>query len=328
MESTNKILQALGIPYSAILSVLFGLLLVSLPIGVFVVFDSDIGGNINYEFPLSHLELFEGTDFYQSSIDVSIGDAFVVLWTFYVIVFVIAILGPKYNFLESLSPIISHGKIDSSNYMLGITKWLSILAFASAIVTYVQDWFGITTTPPLADNDLIQFFYVSLAPLIEEFGFRILLIGIPLFMMYSRRTSLKFFVRSLWNPSNLDIIDSKKTILLIVFVGVLFGFTHIAFGESWSEGKFAQASIGGIILGWAYLRYGFVASLLIHWATNYFIFAYANFVSQINSISIENAFTHSLMSSLELLLLVSGGISLTVLLVNRFYSKKEPELEI
>ncbi|WP_299293806.1 CPBP family intramembrane glutamic endopeptidase [Nitrosopumilus sp.] len=328
MESSNKILQALGIPYSAILSVLFGLLLVSLPIGVFVVFDSEIGNDINYEFPISHLELFEGTDFYQSSIDVSIGDAFVVLWTFYVIIFVIAILGPKHNFLESLSPIISRGQIDSSNYMLGITKWFSILVFASAIVTYLQDWIGIPTTPPMAENELIQFFYVSLAPLIEEFGFRILLIGIPLFMMYSRRTSLKFFVKSLWHPSNLDIIDSKKAILLIVFVGVLFGFAHIAFGESWSEGKFAQASIGGIILGWAYLRYGFVASLLIHWATNYFIFAYANFVSQVNSISIENAFTHSLMSSLELLLLVSGGISLTVLLVNRFYSKREPELEV
>lgn len=300
----------------------------SLPIGVFVVFDSDIGGDINYEFPISHLELFEGTDFYQSSIDVSIGDAFVVLWTFYVIVFVIALLGPKHNFLESLCPIIARGKITSSNYMLGVTSWLSILVFASAIVTYVQDWFGIPTTPPMADNDLVQFFYVSLAPLIEEFGFRILLIGIPLFMMYSRRTSFKFFVKSLWNPSNLDIIDSKKAILLIVFVGVLFGFAHIAFGESWSEGKFAQASIGGIILGWAYLRYGFVASLLIHWATNYFIFAYANFVSQINSISIESAFSHSLMSSLELLLMVSGGISLTVLLVDRFYSKREPELEV
>lgn len=322
MKQSNKALQALGIPFSAILSVIFGLLLVSLPIGVFVVFDSDIGGDINYEFPISHLDLFEGTDFYQSPVDVSIGDAFVILWAFYVIIFVIAILGPKQNFLTSLSPIIATGKIDSTNYMLGITKWFSILVFASAIVTYVEEWFGIPITPPLADNDLIHFFFVSLAPLIEEFGFRMILIGIPLFMMYSRRTSLKFFVKILWNPSNLDIVDSKKAILLIVFVGVLFGFAHIAFGDSWSEGKFAQASIGGIILGWAYLRYGFVASLLIHWATNYFIFAYAHFVSQINSISIETVFSHSLMSSLELLLLVSGGLSFTVLLVNRFYAKK------
>ena len=265
----------------------------------------------------------------------SIGDAFAVLWTLYVIVFVIAILGPRHNFLESLSRIVSCGKTGSSNYMLGITKWLSILVFASAIVTYVQDWFGIPTTPPMAGNDLVQFFYVSLAPLIEEFGFRVLLIGIPLFMMYSRCASLRFFAKSLWNPSaSLGIVYSKKAVLLVVFVGVLFGFAHIALGESsWSEGKFAQASIGGIILGWAYLRYGFVASLLIHWATNYFIFAYANFVSQINSIPIGDAFAHSLMSSMELLLLASGGISLAVLLADRFYSERgrgqrRPESEV
>ena len=179
METSNKILQRLGIPYSAILSVIFGLLLVSLPIGVFVVFDSDIGGDINYEFPLSHLELFEGTDFYQSSIDVSIGDAFVVLWTFYVIIFVIAMFGPKHNFLKSLSPIITRGK----NHFFKLYGWSNKMVvypyFCICNCNYVQDWFGIPTTPPLADNDLIQFFYVSLAPLIEEFGFRMLLIGIP-----------------------------------------------------------------------------------------------------------------------------------------------------
>ena len=298
MKQPDKLLQALGIPFSAILSVIFGLLLASFPIGIFVVFDSDIGGDINHELPLSHLELFEGTDFYHFPIDVSIGDAFAVLWVFYAIIFVIAILGPNRNFLQSMSPIIAHGKLDSANYMLGITKWLSILVFASVVITYVQYLFGISTTPPLAENDLIQFFYVSLAPLLEEFGFRVILIGVPLFMMYSRRTSPKFFVKSLWNPSNLDIIDSKKAILLIGFVGVLFGFAHIAFGDGWGDGKFAQASVGGFILGWAYLRYGFVASLLIHWATNYFIFAYASFVSQVNSIPIESAFSHSLMSSL------------------------------
>jgi len=328
LAQSNKILQALGIPYSAVLSVILGLLLISLPIGVFIVFDSDIGGDINYEFPVSHLELFEGTDFYQSPTDVSIGDAFVALWTFYAVLFTIAILGPKHNFLESLYPIISRGKVDSANYMLEITKWFSILVFASAIVTLVQEGFGIQTTPPPTDNDLVQFFYVSLAPLIEELGFRLLLIGIPLFMMYSQLRSLKFFAKSLWNPSHLGIADSKKAILLIGFVGVLFGFAHIAFEGSWGEGKFIQASIAGIILGWAYLRYGFLASLLIHWSINYFIFAYANFVSQINSIPIENAFSHSLMSSLELLLLVSGGISLLMLLANRFLPKRDSKLEV
>lgn len=329
MQNQNKLLQAVGIPFTALLSVIFGLLLVSFPIGLFVIFESDIGGDINYDFPVTHLELFKGTSVYQTASDISIGDVFVGLWIFYVVLFVIAILGPKTGFLKSFTSIISFGKYDTnSNYMIGVTKWLSILVLVSALINFVQEQFGIVTVPPLDDNDLIQFFYVSLAPLIEEIGFRLILIGIPLFALYSRRTSAKYFFKCLWSPKNLDIHDSKKAIFLIVFVGVLFGFAHIASAESWTEGKFAQATAGGIILGWVYLRFGFVASLLIHWATNYFIFSYATFISQINSISIENAFTHSLMSTLELLLLASGVLSVIMLFMHRYYSKKESSLEV
>jgi membrane protease YdiL (CAAX protease family) len=329
LQNSNKILQAIGIPFTALLSVIFGLLLVSFPIGLFVVFESEIGGDINYEYPLTHLELFDGTELYQAPIGVSIGDMFVILWTFYAVIFVIAILGPKHGFLKSLSSIISYGKYDgSSNYLIGVTKWLSILILISILINFIQEWFGIVTIPPLAENDLIQFFYVSLAPLLEEFGFRLLLIGIPLFALYSNKSSVKYFIKCLWRPGTLDIHDSKKAIFLIVFVGIIFGFAHIALGESWSEGKFAQATASGIILGWVYLRYGFVTSLLIHWATNYFIFSYANFISQLNFISIEAAFSHSLMSSLELLFIITGALSISILFVSRFYSKKISNLEI
>lgn len=329
MQNSNKLFQAIGIPFTALLSVLFGLLLLSFPIGLFVVFETNIGDDINFDYPLTHLELFENTALYQNSIDIGIGDVFVILWSLYAILFTISILGPKRNFFKSLSSVISLGKFDlEKNYMFGITKWLSILILISALINFIQEGFGIVTVPPIGGNDLIQFFYVSLAPLIEEFGFRLILMGIPLFVLYSRRTSITYFIRCLWDPGNLEIYDSKKAILLIVFVGTLFGFAHIAFGESWSEGKFAQATAGGIILGWVYLRYGFIASLLIHWATNYFVFSYANFISQINFISIESAFSHSLMSSLELLLLVSGSFSIAILLLNRITSKQNSDLKI
>jgi len=329
LQNSNKILQYIGIPFTALLSVIFGLLLISFPIGIYVFFETDIGGDINYEFPLTHLDLFEGTELYQTSSNVSIGDAFVILWVFYLVFFVIAILGPKKDFLKTLSPIISFGKYDVKlNYMFGITKWFSILILISILINFVQEGMGFDIVPPLIDNDLIQFFYVSLAPLIEEFGFRLILLGIPLFVLYSSKSSIKYFVKCLWRPDNLDIVDSKKALFLIIFVGILFGFAHIAFGDSWSEGKFAQATASGIILGWVYLRYGFVASLLIHWATNYFVFSYANFISQINTISIEDAFSHSLMSTLEILLLVAGAFSICILFVNKFYSKKESALKV
>jgi len=323
LQNQNKIIQLLGIPFTALLSIIFGLLLISFPIGIYVIFESDIGDDINYDYPITHLDIFSQTDFYQSPIDVTLGDAFVILWMFYLIIFVIALLGPKQHFLKSISSLISMGKYDTKlNYMFAMTKWLSILILISAIINFVQESFGIVTTPPLGGNSLIQFFYVSLAPLLEEFVFRIILIGIPLFVLYSGRASIRYFVKCLWNPSSLNILDSKKAILLIIFVGISFGFAHIAFSDSWSEGKFAQATAGGIILGWVYLRYGIVVSLLIHWATNYFIFAYAHFISQINYVPLELAFTNPLMSSLEWIFLFSGILGVSILLLNRFYLKK------
>jgi hypothetical protein len=323
LQNPNKILQLFGIPFTALLSVIFGLLLISFPIGIYIVFETNIGDDINYDYPITHLDIFHETNFYQFPFDVSIGDVFVILWVFYLGIFVISILGPKQNFLKSISSLISRGNYNVKlNYIFAITKWLSILILISALINFIQESFGIITVPPLGDNNLIQFFYVSLAPLLEEFIFRILLVGIPLFVLYSGRASIRYFLKCLWTPTSLNILDFKKAIFIIIFVGVAFGFAHIAFSDSWSDGKFAQATAGGVILGWVYLRYGIVASLLIHWATNYFIFAYAHFISQINSVPLEAAFFNPLMSTLELIFLSSGILAVCILILNKFYLKK------
>ena len=322
MQNSNKIFYGIGIPYAALLSVVFVLFVSSIPVGIYVVFESEIGGDINHQYPLSHLDIFANTDFYQTPVDINIGDAFVVLWVFYLVLFVIAFLGPDKGFFKSISSIVSCRILDSeNNYMTHVIKWFSIIVLVSVVINFIQELFGITTVPPLKDNSLIQFFQITLAPVIEEFGFRIILVGIPLFVLYSSKPSIKYFIKCLWNPKNLNIHNTTKAILLIVFVGILFGFAHIAFGESWSEGKFAQASVGGIILGWVYLRYGFITSLLIHWATNYFIFSFANFITQLNDISIESAFSHSLMSSIEIILLASGIFSTLLLVLPRIIKK-------
>lgn len=301
----------------------------SFPFGVFVVFNTDIGGDINFEYPINGLVLFEETgSFIPSSIE--IGDVFIVIWSIYAILFTIAILGPDKGFLKTLSANLSHGKFESkSNYMLAITKWFSILILISVVIDFIQQGFGIITVPPHADNDLTQFLYVSISPLVEELGFRVILIGLPLFVFYSHKLSLKHFFKSLWRPShNLHIYDFRKSFLLIVLVGIFFGLAHIMTGEPWSEGKFAQASASGIILGWLYFRFGLIASILVHWGTNYFIFSYANFVSQINEMALDAAFLHPLINTMEILFLISGLFSVFVLLINYFNSKNEQKLKI
>ena len=109
---------------------------------------------------------------------------------------------------------------------------------------------------------------------------------------------------------------------MITTVAILFGAAHIFSDESWSSGKLAQAVASGIIIGWVYYRYGLVPAILIHWATNYFVYSYGYIVSDINQISINNAFSHSLLTTIELILIATGIISVVILALNYVYSKK------
>ena len=75
------------------------------------------------------------------------------------------------------------GNYDShSNYLIQTIKWFSILIVASAVIGFIQESVGIVIEPPEHPNLLVQFFDVSVAPITEEIGFRVILIGIPLFL--------------------------------------------------------------------------------------------------------------------------------------------------
>ena len=53
----NKIIQSLGIPFTALISIIFLLMISSFPIGAYVVFNSEINDNITYEYPIGNLKL-------------------------------------------------------------------------------------------------------------------------------------------------------------------------------------------------------------------------------------------------------------------------------
>ena len=323
-------MQALGIPFSALVSVICGLMILSFPLGAYVVFNSNLEDSVGYDFPLSDFDFFPAGIGFEIPIEFELGDVFVVLWCMFIIIFSIAVLGPKRNFLKALSPIMSEGKYESkSNYLVSVIKWFSILIVISVIIDFTQNSIGISTEPPETSDVLIQFFNVTAAPISEEIGFRVMLIGIPLFLMYSHRTSIKLFFKSLWNPTQaIHIYETKKPLILIVVVGIFFGLSHIISGEPWSLGKFAQASASGIIIGWVYFKHGLPSAILVHWSTNYFIFAYAYFLADINEITIKDAFSHSLTNSLEILLIITGIISIAMLILNYVGLKKEKSLEV
>ncbi len=324
MSNLENIIHGVGIPFSALTSVIFGLMIVSFPLGAYAIFNSEIGDDIDYNFPLEKFDMFLAGINLQFPLEYEIGDIFITVWSIFIILFVISFLGPKKNFMKTISDILSNGKNSfSDNYMINIIKWFSILVLISAVITIIQESFGIVTEPPDTANDLILFLQISLAPITEEIGFRLILIGIPLFLIYSHKSSIRFFFKSLWNPySNLHVYEKRKAIALIIGVGIFFGIAHVISGEPWTDGKILQASIGGIILGWVYFRYGLAAAIILHWATNYFIYSYLFLISEINGISVQNATTHSMIGTFEIILIVSGIISSVMVLLNYKNSKK------
>ena len=254
----------------------------------------------------------------------------IIFWSIFVILFVMAFLGPKEIFPKLISKILNKKTINlESNYLVNVIKWFSIIVVVSGIINYIQESFGISTLPPDSTNDLMLFLAITISPITEEIGFRLMLIGIPLFAIFAHKSSLKFFFASLWNPhANLHIASNWKAIAIIVLVGVFFGVAHIISGEPWSNGKFAQAAISGIIIGWVYYRYGLLSAILVHWATNYFIYAHILFVSDLNQLSIQNAVSNSMISTLEVILIVTGLISIAIILLNYLNEKNQKKLSV
>ncbi len=330
MPESNKLLQGLGIPFAAFISVIFGLMILSFPVGTYIIFNSTIENDINFDYPLNEIDFFPIENAFEIPIDLELGDAFIVIWSVFVVLFTIAMFGPKTNFLRSIIPIMKEGKREpTSNYLVEVIKWFCILIVVSSIIIFVQDSFGIKTEAPESPNVLIQFFNVTLAPITEEISFRVLLIGIPLYAMYTQKSSIRLFFKSLWHPAEfINEYQLKRVIILITVIGIFFGAAHIISGEPWSLGKFAQATASGIIIGWVYFRHGLISAILVHWATNYFIFSYVYLIADINEFSIQNAFSQSLTHTMEILFIITGTITIAMMIINYVNLKKEKKLEI
>lgn len=297
-------------------------MILSFPIGLYVMFNSDIGKDINYQYPINGLDLFVGGIGYKVPISFEIGDAFVIAWTIFLILFSVSYFGPEDSLLKTLSKMMSQGwKNLRGNALVNSITWFSILIVFSVAIEMVQQSFGVKIESPQADNNLIRFFQLGISPLTEEVGFRVILIGIPLFLMYSHASSWKTFFKSLWHPSrNLHIESYKKSMILIITIGLFFGVAHIISGTPWSPGKISQATVAGIIIGWVYVRYGFAPAILIHWATNYFLFSFQYFISDLSQTSIDSSNPFS--NTLEVIIAGTGIIALTIKILTYIETKK------
>ena len=98
MSSQNKILQGLAIPHTALITIIFCLMVLSFPTGAYLVFNSEIGDNITYKYPMDSLSLFLAGIGFEIPVEFELGDGFIVIWCTFLILFTAAIFGPKKKF--------------------------------------------------------------------------------------------------------------------------------------------------------------------------------------------------------------------------------------
>ncbi|MBU4032515.1 MAG: CPBP family intramembrane metalloprotease [Candidatus Thermoplasmatota archaeon] len=99
------------------------------------------------------------------------------------------------------------------------------------------------------------------ASVFEELISRVLLIGIPLAIIGLMKNQKEPFKKLLGGGMDL----TKLTFGLIMFSSVIFALAHVG---SWDFWKVPQVLVTGMALGWAFVRYGLHASILVHFSIN------------------------------------------------------------
>ncbi len=96
----------------------------------------------------------------------------------------------------------------------------------------------------------------------EEIISRVMYIGVPIFLIQLVRTKRPNTFRMLLGGFGM----SKISLILIVFSGIMFGMAHY---NGWGMTKAVITCIGGIIMGYVYVRFGLYASITMHFVTDY-----------------------------------------------------------
>ena len=157
---------------------------------------------------------------------------------------------------------------------------LSSMIFAISVgIEYIQDFIGVKTGYPEARNDYLYFISAIVAPLTEEMGFRLTVIGLVSIVIYKLmplegRKKIKNYVKAFLHPGAIfseNYIAMKILYWIVIITSIFFGLAHLIGG--WGVGKVTLAVIAGLLLGYLFIEYGFTTSVLAHAYFNIYLLA-------------------------------------------------------
>lgn len=275
--------------FAAILALTIVLMFLSIPAGVYAFFFGHLSSSYTWA-SLGTPYLWIGPEAVWLPFSTTIGSTFLAATLAYVVLMAYAIrsgVGPLRAMYRSVRR--GFGSLFESPFLVAVVS-IGFLVFTSTLVDSV-----VSGSAPPADP-LVELWSLAYAPLVEEFGFRMIMIGLvaAVLALASFRPRTKAFFKVLWRPSS--AIESEPSFkyaigALAVLSSLTFGYAHVAAG--WTSGKFFEATYGGLVLAYLYAKYGFHMSVLAHWGIDYFASAFAFFGQAVNPSIPWNSLTQS-----------------------------------
>lgn len=257
------------------------LMLATFPAGTYAVFSGRLSGNFTAsQLVTPYYWVGPLVGFFPFS--VSAGGWFAFLTAVYALLVVSLLLGearPAAAARRALKEGV--GTLLSSPF-LGTVVAIGFLTFTASLIDAFVSTSGVPIGGVTGDPFGI-FLGFATAPLIEEVGFRVILIGLVAYILSLGRP-LRTALAALWKPSVAlegAAVWSGTSIILwaaVAFSSATFGACHVACGGGgWQIGKLPEAIYGGVVLGYVYVKYGFPAAVITHWGIDYFGSAFAFF---------------------------------------------------
>lgn len=264
----------------ALVAFTIGLIVFSFPAGVYAVFSGRLSQNVTYNTPIQPY-FWIGPAVAFAPFVVSAGVWFAIFTAVYALFFLYA-LRQKEHFWKAIRSAFRTGSdtLMSSPFIVIIIS-IGFLNFTSSIIDLLVSSTGAPIGGPTGDP-LSLLLGFAFAPLVEEIGFRVFLIGTVAFILSIGRP-WRTALSALWRPSKaiegLAVGSGASVIIWAAtsFSAVTFGACHVLCGSTWDLGKLPEAIYGGFVLGYLYVRYGFHVAVLAHWGVDFFGSVYAFF---------------------------------------------------
>ncbi|TLZ50175.1 MAG: CPBP family intramembrane metalloprotease, partial [Methanobacteriota archaeon] len=179
--------------------------------------------------------------------------------------------------LDQLRP-----RLESRSAWISTGQVFLAVFFITTMYALLLEALGFTPARPSGSGpslpDWYQYFALANAPVYEEVVSRFLLIGVPLAIFASLFRGLvpagqprvPAWRHLFGGTVNRDSprITIFLAMALVTLSSVAFGLAHVPGYGAW---KFVPATVGGLGMGYLFVRRGFLAGILLHFATDYFV---------------------------------------------------------